>query len=146
MWKKYFTARQVTDKTALHAGYLSLQTHTRNMWYLMAFQEATMDSRPRLMLRLYVHCVSCHHIHCHTGKHEENRPLGKPRCRWNDNIKIDLQEVRWGQGLDGSGSEQEQDSCKCGTEHSGSIKCGEFLDKWDMLASQEGLCSVWYIY
>jgi hypothetical protein len=34
------------------------------------------------------------------GKPEGNRPLGKPRCRWDDNIKIDLQEVGWGHGLD----------------------------------------------
>jgi hypothetical protein len=30
------------------------------------------------------------------GKPEENRPLGRPRCRWEDNIKADLQEVRCG--------------------------------------------------
>jgi hypothetical protein len=29
------------------------------------------------------------------------------------------------------------DACECGYEHSGSIKCGEFLDKpRDLLASQ----------
>ena len=27
------------------------------------------------------------------GKSEAKRPLGRPRCRWEDNIKIDLQEV-----------------------------------------------------
>jgi hypothetical protein len=27
------------------------------------------------------------------GKPEGNRPLGRPRRRWKDNIKIDLQEV-----------------------------------------------------
>jgi hypothetical protein len=27
------------------------------------------------------------------GKPEEKRPLGKPRRRWEDNIKRDLQEV-----------------------------------------------------
>ena len=27
------------------------------------------------------------------GKLEGKRPLGRPRCRWEDNIKIDLQEV-----------------------------------------------------
>jgi len=27
------------------------------------------------------------------GKPEENRPLGRPRYRWEDNIKMDLQEV-----------------------------------------------------
>jgi hypothetical protein len=33
------------------------------------------------------------------GKPEGRRPLGKPRHRWEDNIKIDLQEVRCG-GMD----------------------------------------------
>ena len=28
------------------------------------------------------------------GKPEGRRPLGRPRRRWEDNIKIDLQEVR----------------------------------------------------
>jgi hypothetical protein len=27
------------------------------------------------------------------GKHEGKRPLGRPRCRWEDNIRMDLQEV-----------------------------------------------------
>jgi len=27
------------------------------------------------------------------GKHEGKRPLGRPRHRWEDNIKMDLQEV-----------------------------------------------------
>jgi hypothetical protein len=30
---------------------------------------------------------------------EGKRPLVKPRCRWKDNIKTDIQEVRWG-GMD----------------------------------------------
>jgi len=30
------------------------------------------------------------------GKPEGRRPLGRPRHRWEDNIKIDLQEVRYG--------------------------------------------------
>jgi len=30
------------------------------------------------------------------GKREAKRPLGKPRCRWEDNIKMDLQEVGCG--------------------------------------------------
>ena len=30
------------------------------------------------------------------GKHEGKRPLGRPRRRWEDNIKMDLQEVRCG--------------------------------------------------
>jgi hypothetical protein len=30
------------------------------------------------------------------GKPEGKRPIGSPRCRWEDNIKMDLQEVGWG--------------------------------------------------
>jgi hypothetical protein len=30
------------------------------------------------------------------GTPEGRRPLGKPRHRWKDNIKMDLQEVGWG--------------------------------------------------
>jgi hypothetical protein len=33
------------------------------------------------------------------GKAEGNRPLGRPRRRWVDNIKIDLREIGW-DGLD----------------------------------------------
>jgi hypothetical protein len=29
------------------------------------------------------------------GKPEEKRPLGRPRCRWENNIKIDIKEVLW---------------------------------------------------
>jgi hypothetical protein len=30
------------------------------------------------------------------GRPEGRRPLGRRKRRWEDNIKIDLQEVRWG--------------------------------------------------
>ena len=33
------------------------------------------------------------------GKPEEKRPLGRPRCRWENNIKMDVQEVGCG-GMD----------------------------------------------
>jgi hypothetical protein len=29
------------------------------------------------------------------GKPEGNRPLGRPRRRWEDNIKMDLREIGW---------------------------------------------------
>jgi hypothetical protein len=32
------------------------------------------------------------------GKPEGKRPLGRPRLRWEDNIKMDLQEVGGGCG------------------------------------------------
>jgi hypothetical protein len=27
------------------------------------------------------------------GRHERKRPLGRPRSRWEDNIKIDFREI-----------------------------------------------------
>jgi hypothetical protein len=30
------------------------------------------------------------------GKPEGRRPLGRPRRRWEDNIKMDIREVVWG--------------------------------------------------
>jgi hypothetical protein len=37
------------------------------------------------------------------GKPEGKRPLGRPRRRWEDNIKVDLREIGWG-GMDWTGS------------------------------------------
>jgi hypothetical protein len=39
------------------------------------------------------------------GKPEGRRLLGRPRRSWEDNIKMDLTDVRWGRGLDRSSSE-----------------------------------------
>jgi hypothetical protein len=39
------------------------------------------------------------------GKPEGKRPLGKPRHRWEDNIRMELQEEEcWSYGLDWAGS------------------------------------------
>jgi len=39
------------------------------------------------------------------GKPEGKRPIRRPRCRWEDNIKMDIQEVViWECGLDRAGS------------------------------------------
>jgi hypothetical protein len=58
-------------------------------------------------------------------KPEGKRPLGRPRRRWEDNIKMYLQEVGGGCG---DWMELAQGTCEYGNELSGSIKCGEFLD------------------
>jgi hypothetical protein len=42
------------------------------------------------------------------GRPEGRRPLGRLRCRWEDNIKMDLQEVGWG-GMDWIGLAQDRD-------------------------------------
>jgi hypothetical protein len=61
------------------------------------------------------------------GKPEGRRPLGRPRCMWVDNIKMDLGEIGW-DGMVWTGSIW----VRIGTsEHSnkflGSIKCWEIL-------------------
>ena len=38
------------------------------------------------------------------GKPEGKRPPGRPKSRWEGNIKMDLQKVGWGYGLDRAGS------------------------------------------
>jgi hypothetical protein len=59
------------------------------------------------------------------------RPFGRPRRRWEDNIKEDLQDVRCG-GMDRIELAKDRDrwrgTCECGNEASGSIKFREFLD------------------
>ena len=64
------------------------------------------------------------------GKPEGKRPLVRPRRRWEDNIKIDLQEVGGGRG-DWMELAQDRDrwGALVGTVRDfGFHKCGEFLD------------------
>jgi hypothetical protein len=42
------------------------------------------------------------------GKPEGKRPLGKPRRRWEDNVKMDLREIGWG-GMDWIDLAQDRD-------------------------------------
>jgi len=62
---------------------------------------------------------------------ERKRPLGRPRRRWKDNVKMDLQGVGCG-GMDWTKLAQDRDrwraKCVCNNEPSGSTKCGEFFD------------------
>jgi hypothetical protein len=43
------------------------------------------------------------------GKREGNRLLGRPRCRWEDNIKMDLQKLGWGGDIDWIDLDQDRD-------------------------------------
>jgi hypothetical protein len=43
------------------------------------------------------------------GNPEGRRPLGRPRRRWVDNIKMDLLEIGWG-GVDWSDLDLDRDS------------------------------------
>jgi hypothetical protein len=42
------------------------------------------------------------------GKTEGKSPLGRPRCRWVDNIKMDLREIKW-DGMDWIDLAQDRD-------------------------------------
>jgi hypothetical protein len=42
------------------------------------------------------------------GKPEGNKPLGRPRYRWMDNIKMDLREIGW-DGMDSTDLAQDRD-------------------------------------
>jgi hypothetical protein len=44
-------------------------------------------------------------------KAEGERPLGRPRHWWVDNIKIDLTETGWG-GMDWIALSQDRDQCR----------------------------------
>jgi len=45
------------------------------------------------------------------GKPEGKRRLARPRCRWEDNIKMDIQELGCG-GIDRIEVSQEGDKCR----------------------------------
>ena len=57
------------------------------------------------------------------GKPEGKRPLGRPRSRWVDNIRMDLQEVGYGyMGWIGLAQDRQVvDACDCGNEPSSSV-------------------------
>jgi hypothetical protein len=38
------------------------------------------------------------------GKPEGKRQLGRPRHTWEDEIRMDLREIGWGDGVDSVGS------------------------------------------
>jgi hypothetical protein len=67
------------------------------------------------------------------GKLEGKRPLGRLRCRWEDNIKMDLQEVECG-GMDWIELVQGRDRWRALLDAVMNlrvpyvVKCGEFLD------------------
>jgi hypothetical protein len=65
------------------------------------------------------------------GKPEGNRPLGRLRRRWVDNISMDLVEVGWGD-VDWLGLAQDrsrwESCCEFGIEPTGSMKCWETIE------------------
>jgi hypothetical protein len=60
------------------------------------------------------------------GKYEGKRSCGRPRSRWEDNIRMDLRETGW-EGVDWMHLIQDEGPA-AGNEPLGSIKGGEFLE------------------
>jgi hypothetical protein len=72
----------------------------------------------------------------------KKRPLGRPRRRWADNIRMDLGEVGWGD-VDWIGLAQDRNSsCEFGIEPSGSMKCWETIEWPNIVASRLVLSSI----
>jgi hypothetical protein len=65
------------------------------------------------------------------GKPEGKRPLGRPRCRWLNNVKMDLRETGW-DGMDWIDLAQNRDQLRALVDTvmnlPGSIKCWEVLE------------------
>ena len=59
-----------------------------------------------------------------TGKPTGKRPLGRPRCRWEENIRMDFEEISINAGnwVDSAQYRDILESpCECGIESPGSI-------------------------
>jgi hypothetical protein len=62
------------------------------------------------------------------GNPERKKPVGRPRRRWVDNIKMDLRDIGW-DDADWIDMAQDRDQCcEHGNEPSGSIKCCEVFE------------------
>jgi hypothetical protein len=69
------------------------------------------------------------------GKPEGRRPLGRPRCRWLDNIKIDLRERGW-DGVDWVDLAQDRDQWRALLNTAMNLrvrKVLEWLHNWRLL-------------
>jgi hypothetical protein len=61
------------------------------------------------------------------GKPEGRRPLGRPRRRWLDNIRMDLVELRWGD-VDWIGLDQDRGKWRA-------IGLAQDRDRWRALVN-----------
>ena len=59
------------------------------------------------------------------GEAKGKKPLERPSRRWEDNTKMDHEEIEWGVDWVDQSCD---DLRECGNEFSVSIKCGEFLE------------------
>jgi hypothetical protein len=76
------------------------------------------------------------------GKPEGKRPLGRPRNRWLDNIKMDLREIGWG-GMDLTDLAKDRDQWRALVNMVMNLwdpyNFGKFFSNCTLVSSQEGL-------
>jgi hypothetical protein len=102
--------------------------HNKVLLYLYSLPSIIRIMQPRRM-RLTVHVARMgekrNAYRLLVGKPEGRTPLGRPKCRWVDKIKMDLRDRMGWCGLDWSGSQygQVESSCECSNERTGSRKC-----------------------
>jgi hypothetical protein len=79
------------------------------------------------------------------GKAKGKRPLGRPICRWADNIKTDLREIGW-DGMDWIDLAQDRDQWRGHVNTVMNLRvpiyAGKFMSGCTIAGSQEGLSSV----
>ena len=111
----------ITEGTDTHSEYVKVIAFSRQQW---------LRERASILRLYYIACLVRGTFRGYRGVNEGKRPLGRPRRSWEDNIKMDLQEVG---GSCGDWMELAQDRdrwrhlwVRWGTF--GFQKCGEFLD------------------
>ena len=90
MFQSIMLAPSVSHETWVH----SYQTARRqSAWSRPWEPQTSLTSLTHYICQVY---IFLHLIAYSTGKPERKRPLGRPRHRWEDNIKLDLREVGCG--------------------------------------------------
>ena len=78
----YFTVQAHVQVSWENLKEIAQKTKTKTKTMALAGEEGTHLDQDRVLV----------------GKPEGNRPLGRPKRRWEDNIKMDLQEMGGGGG------------------------------------------------
>jgi hypothetical protein len=73
-----------------------------------------------------------------------NKPLGRPRRKLEDNIRMDVKEIMW-ENVDWIHLAQDRDRWPC-DEPYGSTKGEDFLDYLSLLSASQGLRSMELFY
>jgi hypothetical protein len=77
-------------------------------WYPSVTSQKTIILTRSTVITLNLIDLYLHWYRILVGKPEAKRPLGRPRRRWVDNIKMDLREIGW-DGMDWMDLAQDRD-------------------------------------